>query len=151
MKNALSVAFLAIIGLGLVLGCRPVNQKTKVENTAVPASMPTPLPVLTEAPAVNADSPEYQLAVIDAGYALDKDDVSVKRFRFLIQSIQRKTGNTPQQIADMTVNAQKILLDRYGKEVKLPDLMEQANKAIPEKGNQKYEDIITALVLIMGE
>lgn len=151
MKNTLPVAFLAIIGLGLVLGCRPVNQKTKVENTAVPASMPTPLPVRSEYPAVNADSPEYQLAVIDAGYALDKDDVSVKRFRFLIQNIQRKTGNTPEQIADMTVNGQKILLERYGKEVKLLDLMEQANKAILEKGNQEYEDIITALVLIMGE
>jgi len=93
---------------------------------------------------------EYQLATLNKGGYVAQDDITVTRFRFLLDSLERKTTNTKQQIADTTFNAQKLARDKYGKEVTLLELMEGANRAIPEGSNEKmdYTDIISMVTML---
>jgi hypothetical protein len=119
--------------------------------TAAPptaASLPAPAPTGTP-----KQSMEVMLATIDKSSSVDADDITVKRFRFLLENIQRKTKNTKDQIGDMTVNGQKLLRDKYGKEKTLLELMEDANRAIPEGSQVRwdYAEIITMLVMVEGQ
>lgn len=74
---------------------------------------------------------EYQLAVINEGGYVAKDDITVTRFRHLLETLDQKCFNSKQQIADIVVKAQEILRNNYGIEIKLLDLMEGVNKSIP--------------------
>ena len=53
----------------------------------------------------------------------------------------------------MTVNAQKLLRDKYGRERSLQQLMEDADRAMPEGSQVKgdYAEIITAVVTLEGQ
>jgi hypothetical protein len=115
-------------------------------TTAV--SPPAPAPTGTPKPPM-----EVMLATIDKGGPAGGDDIAVKRFRFLLENIQRKTNNTKDQIGDMTVNGQKLLRDKYGKEMTLLELMEDANRAMPEGSTMRwnYAEIITAVVILEGQ
>ncbi len=98
------------------------------------------------------DSLEYKLAVINAGGYVSEDDITVKRFRYLLTSISSKTPNTKQQISDMTVKGWQLLQEDYGKRMKLIELMEAANKAIPENSRSlKYESVVSALIVMIGK
>lgn len=113
-----------------------------------PSSPAAPAPSGTPKPSM-----EMMLATIDKGGPADADDISVKRFRFLLENIQRKTDNTRDQIGDMTVNGQKLLRDKYGKEMTLLELMENANRAMPEGSQTRwnYAEIMTAVVILAGQ
>ncbi|MCK4600400.1 hypothetical protein KAU37_11380 [Candidatus Bipolaricaulota bacterium] len=93
---------------------------------------------------------EYQLALINVGRFVPEDDLSVARFRYLLRTIESKTFNTQQEIADMTVQGQKLLREEYGKEVKLLELMEAANDSIPPDYRMKYAEVMAALVVLTG-
>ncbi|MBA7541371.1 hypothetical protein ES705_33683 [subsurface metagenome] len=95
------------------------------------------------------DEIAFKLASIDKGKIINRDDVSVNRFRYLLQILDDKTSETKVQIADMTVKAQQILRDEYGKEVSLLFLMENVNDSIPSGANVKYAGIITAYLLMI--
>jgi hypothetical protein len=99
--------------------------------------------------AENYDEVAFKLASIDKGKIINRDDVSVNRFRYLLQILDDKTLETKVQIADMTVKAQQILRDEYGKEVSLLFLMEKVNDSIPSGANIKYAEIITAYLLMI--
>jgi len=94
---------------------------------------------------------EYQLAVINEGGYVTRDDVTVIRFRYLLDRIGSKTGYSDQDIADMTVKAQQILRDKYGREVNLLALMEGAWKALSLDSGASYEEILAASITIMGQ
>lgn len=71
----------------------------------------------------------------------------VKRFRYLLDQISAQTGYSDQDIADMTVVAQKRLRV-HGKHVNLLKLMEEAWTVLALKSGAKYEEILAALVVI---
>lgn len=95
------------------------------------------------------DEIAFKLASIDKGKIINRDDVTVNRFRYLLKMLDSKTSETKVQISGMTVKAQQILRDEYGKEVSLLFLMENVNNAIPSGANVKYAEIITAYLLMI--
>lgn len=119
-----------------------------VAATPSPTAASFPAPTATPKPLM-----EVLLATIDKGSSVGADDITVKRLRFLLENIQRKTKNTKDQIGDMTVNGQKLLRDKYGKEKTLLELMEDANRAIPEGSRDRwdYAEIMTMLVMVEGQ
>jgi hypothetical protein len=141
------------LALAVVAGlANPQSFNAPEYRAAVPPPPPPPPPVATPAPTPKS-SMEVMLATIDEGAAAREDDLAVKRFRFLLENIGRKTRNTKDQIGDMTVNAQKLLRDKYGREKTLRQLMEDADRAMPEGSQVKwdYAEIITALVILEGQ
>jgi uncharacterized protein YraI len=92
------------------------------------------------------DSLEYKLACINKGYEVDEGDVTIARFRYLLDSIDSKTPESRQEVADMLVMGQQILRDKYGKEVNLLELTEGANKAIPFSSEVSFAEIMAALI-----
>lgn len=135
MKKLLVPTTIIILTFGLLLACTATEKKQTRE-----AEEEKPL--------------EYKLAVIDAGGYVKEDDVTVIRFRYLLEELDKKTKNSKQEIANMTVKGQKILREKYGKEVKLLDLMEAANESIPPGASSldlKYEEIMAFLVLRMAK
>jgi hypothetical protein len=159
-------AFGAIFAVGLIMGVvqgiREIkNPPEKDASAAVPTNSPqsTPaLPVPSDTP-LPASTPqakkpmEILLASIDKGSEASPEDTAVKRFRFLLSNIESKTKNTRDQIGDMTVNARDLLREKYGQEKTLLELLEDANRAIPEGTGQKfdYAEIVTAVVMIEGQ
>lgn len=123
---------------------------TPADATSPAAAVPPPAPAPTGTPKAPM---EVMLATIDKGGPAGEDDIAVKRFRFLLENIQRKTDNTKDQIGDMTVNGQKLLRDKYGKEMTLLQLMEDANRAMPEGSTVRwnYAEIMTAVVILEGQ
>ena len=93
---------------------------------------------------------EYKLATINARGFVPDDDLAISRFRFLLQDLESRTKNTKQQIADGSVKGQQILRERYGKEIGLLDLMEQARNSIPQNLKVDYAEIIAALITLTG-
>lgn len=145
-----------LVACGLVGGIlSALNPNSNGTATNQPTSSPASeraasSPALSASPSPTPQkSLEYMLASINKGYPVDDDDISVKRFRFLLDSLEKKTTNTRQQIADYTVNTQNIAREKYGKEIKLIDLMEQANKAIPYGQKMDYNEIVVLTMVLM--
>jgi hypothetical protein len=92
---------------------------------------------------------EYKLAVINAGGFVSENDITVKRFRFLLNDLQKKTGYTRQQIADLNTYAVDTLRDTYGRKVSLLDFMEQSVRPL-SAAKVQYKEIIAAMIVLMG-
>lgn len=86
---------------------------------------------------------EYRLAVINAGSYVPEDDITVVRFRYLLEVLERKTTSSKEQISDMTCAAVQRLRNVYGVEVKLLDYMEGVNASIPEGTKADYAAVST--------
>lgn len=80
----------------------------------------------------------YKLAVINAGGYVREKDITVTRFAYLLRTIEPKTSNTTQQIADMSVSAVQYLREKYGRDVKLLDFMEGMNRVLPSGERSDY-------------
>jgi hypothetical protein len=139
-----------LVKFGLIgcLGLIPLAFGCNVSERAVTTTT-TPAPITT-ASATPQKTHEYMLASLDKGYPVEEDDITVKRFRYLLDSLEKKTTNTRQQLADYTFNTQKIAREKYGKDIKLIDLMEQANKAIPPGQKMDYNEIVVMTMVIMA-
>lgn len=99
----------------------------------------------------NNYSLEYQLATINKGGYVNENDITVKRFRYLLRILESKTHNSKQEICDMSVHAvQKLLRDKYGVEMSLLTFMESVNASIPNTSEIEfdYADVATAFVQI---
>jgi hypothetical protein len=127
--------------IALLFGCSASEQSVTTKATPAP---------ITTASAIPQKTHEYMLASLDKGYPVEEDDITVKRFRYLLDSLEKKTTNTRQQLADYTFNTQKIAREKYGKDIKLIDLMEQANKAIPPGQKMDYNEIVVMTMVIMA-
>jgi len=73
---------------------------------------------------------EYQLAVINKGGYVAEDDITVVRFKYLLESLDTKTIESKQQISDMLVVGQKLLREKYGIEANLLELTEGVDNYI---------------------
>jgi hypothetical protein len=69
----------------------------------------------------------YKLCVIDGDYEKE-DSVKVRRYNYLLESLAQRCSCEEINIADMSVAAQQILREKYGKEVKNITLLEAANE-----------------------
>jgi len=104
--------------------------------------------MLFSATAHGGESIEYQLAVINAGGVVPKDDITVARFRSLLKQLDDTFVEDKQQIADMAVKARKLLKDE-GIDEKLLNIMEGMNKLFSKPiENQKYAEYSAAYVLL---
>lgn len=94
---------------------------------------------------------EYQLASLDAGSKyISTDDPCIYRYKYLVDSIASKTSNTREEIGDITYNAQDLILKERGRKMKLIDILEQGNIAMPDNGQKyKYSEVLALLVAIM--
>jgi hypothetical protein len=97
----------------------------------------------------SADKPiEYKLAVIDGGGYVADNDIKIQRFRYLLDSLSEKTGETMYQIADMTAKGASLARERYGKQIKILELMERMNQEYSSGLELKYE---TAVILAVRD
>src|SRR5258708_3389600 len=60
-------------------------------------------------------APENELAYLDSGKAPADDDINATRIRYLLNYLAQKTGDTPAQIADLTIGSTITLRKDYGK------------------------------------
>jgi len=146
---------LAIAFVVIFLSICDRDQKTPSTTPTTTKSPSATKPSTTTPSAGTSDgqtvgSLEYQLALINVGRFVPEDDLSVAQFRYLLRTIESKTFNTQQEIADMTVLGQKLLRAEYGKEVKLLELMEAANDSILPDYKMKYAEVMAALVVLTG-
>jgi hypothetical protein len=104
---------------------------------------------VTSAAKAEQYSIEHQAAIANANHWVDKDDITVKRMRFLLTSLEEKTGEPQMHILDMVAMTRKLLREHYGKEVSYLDLMEMANKsdALASKAVKLQEYLSLYLVM----
>jgi hypothetical protein len=101
-----------------------------------------------------SESLEYQLAYLDAGtMKLDREDVSVKRIKFLLDELATTTKEGRQQIADQTTQAVSVARDKYGLPLTHLRLLEEMRgffSARPPKVKTTYREA-TLLYLIANK
>lgn len=132
----ISTQALSTLVMVLILGCSDVG----TTRTSSPQSQSSA-----------EQSYEYKLAVINASGYVDPNDITVKRFRYLLDQIRSDTGYTDERISDMTVRGQEILREKYGKNVKLLDLMEACRNTLTGSPKDKYENIVAITVMAIGQ
>jgi hypothetical protein len=90
----------------------------------------------------NDDPPERQLANIDAKQRVADDDITIARFRSLLDQLSEAFSMRKQDIADKTVVIQQ-LLRKEGVEEKMLNMMEGINRIFPGRaGDWKYDTIL---------
>ena len=95
------------------------------------------------------ESLEYKLAVINAKGYVSKDHITVKRFRSLLNQLSKTFVENKEQIADMSVAAQKRLEEEGGVEESVLNIMEGMNKIFTEPiENQKYAEYVAAYTVM---
>ena len=90
-----------------------------------------------------ADTPlEQQLAFVNANKgALPSDDLTITRFRYLLEQAEAKTGETQKEIADQACKGQGLVQEN-GKSVSLLNFMEGVDRFLETPGlpKMKYHD-----------
>jgi hypothetical protein len=87
----------------------------------------------------------YMLATIDNGY-VSEGDISITRFRSLLNQLDQAYVEDQQTIADMTVMARKILRDKYGIDESLHNIMEGMNQIFYQHHGFQYAEYVTVYV-----
>jgi hypothetical protein len=151
--SSVSVVVIAALLWTVVL----ISLKNRPSVSHVVANQPTPM-LTTEPTELPAATPtgstyslEYKLAVIDEGGYVDESDLKVARIRYLLSELERKTTNNRQEIADITVSTQQKGREYYGKDIKVIDIMEGANKAIPEGRKMDYGEVAAMVIVMLGQ
>ena len=97
------------------------------------------------------DSVAHQLATIEAGGHVAKNDITVARFRSLLDRLSSMYVEDRQEIADDSVTAQQLLRDD-GMSESLVKIMEGLNQLFTTQvKNQKYREYAAAYVTLRGE
>ena len=98
--------------------------------------------------------PEYPLArnmaIINANTYVKENDITVKRFTYLLNRISSKCKNSKEDISDILVRVQQVLRDKYGVNVKLLELTEAGNQALPDNA-QNSIDFAEVMVILMQQ
>jgi hypothetical protein len=99
------------------------------------------------APTTDEPSIEEKLASIDANGSVSADDITVARFRSLLDQLSQTFTASKQQIADQTVKCQELLRQQGIKE-SLQDIMEGMNQIFASRNhNQDYSQWLAAYVV----
>jgi len=151
-KKSYIGGLLTVIAILVVIGFFGTSNKNKnhlqSNSSAIPTTHKneyvTPTTPKAEPITVEKKSIEYMLATINAGGYVSEDHITVARFRSLLQQLSATYRESPQQIADMSVAAHKILKDN-GIDEKLINMMEAMNLLFPRKiENLEYAEYVSA-------
>ena len=93
------------------------------------------------------ESLEYKLASIDAGRRVAPNDLTVARFRSLLDQLSSKYSEDRQQIADMTVVARDSLRED-GVEESLLNIMEGMNQLFHTRADLRYAEFSAAYMTL---
>ncbi len=107
-------------------------------------------PVVQKSPAAQSMSLAYQLATIDKGY-VSRDDITITRFKSLLQQLDATYADNKQELGDSTVVAQRMLKNDYGIKETMLNIMEDLNKVYITKVNPSYALYVTAYVMLRGK
>jgi starvation-inducible outer membrane lipoprotein len=127
------LTYLCVTLLLILAGCAG-------ENTPPNITKPTPEPSL-----------EFKLAAIDSGGLVEESDIRINRFRYLMDEISERTGDSKLEIADQTVKYTQVARNKYGKDIKNLDLMEAAHKYYVNfpKAKSNYETVASFMLAAM--
>lgn len=86
---------------------------------------------------------EHKIAILNAGTYIDESDITVKRFRYLLTSLESSTGYSQEKIGDQIVFTRNYIRDKFGREVTILQIAEAAHqsKAVSDK-SVKLEDYL---------
>lgn len=91
---------------------------------------------------------EYKLATINAGTYVSENDITVARFRSLLNQLSSTYVEDRLTIAEMSVKAQQ-LLKREGIEESLLNIMEGMNQLLAGRlENQRYAEYVSMYVVL---
>jgi hypothetical protein len=151
MSTGGKIALVGCIGMLLFLAlCVAVLIWVQRATPPTPHSdtPPSPAPQRSESPTVPL---EYKLAVLNAGTPVAQDDITIIRFRYLLNSLKRSAPSyTEQQIADLCYTAVQMVHDRYGVTVSLKDFMERCNQEAEASPARDLKLTIGLLVIAYG-
>jgi hypothetical protein len=89
------------------------------------------------------ESIEYKLASVDAGHPVASHDITVARFRSLLEQLSTKYVEDKGKMAGMTVKAQQLLREQ-GVNEKMLNIMEGMNKIFSQPfPNQKCAEYVS--------
>jgi hypothetical protein len=140
------VASLGILGVAFWIA---VSRDTS--SPQAPAQPAPSAQSVVVAPKEPDKSLEYKCAFINAGGFIPETDITVTRFRYLLSDLQKRSGYTQQQIADMNTFAVNTLRDKYGRNVKLLDFMEQSKNQLNLNADKlSYKEVVAAMITLIG-
>ena len=146
-------AVTVFVAIGIVASESPEKQPSASASATAAA---TPIALMTPAPAVPesappepipSQGPAYDLAVIQAGHAVDPTDPRVAHFQEVLNMLSRNYGETPQQIADKTVKAQQMLAAK-GLDDSIDDIIHAMITAFTAKARVSYADALAGYILL---
>lgn len=70
---------------------------------------------------------EHQIASIDAGGFIAKDDITVTKTRYLLASIQSTTDTPARSIGNMAAKTSDLIKEKYGKKITILEILEAVN------------------------
>ncbi|MGB4498906.1 MAG: hypothetical protein WBI40_09410 [Methylococcaceae bacterium] len=104
--------------------------------------------VLISTPVFAENSPEYNLAVINAGGHVKENDITIARFRSLLNQLTVTYVENDKKIADMSVHLQQQLKNE-GINESLINIMEGMNLIfVKNLKNQSYAEYAAAYQLL---
>lgn len=134
----IAVSFLVVCIGAAIFSMFQKDEKAPVEEKR---------PVVQQKP--RSETIEYELATVDKGY-VSRDDITITRFKSLLQQLDATYAENKQKIADCTVVAQKMLKDDYGIKETMLNIMEGLNQIYPTKVNPSYAKHATAYCILRG-
>jgi hypothetical protein len=130
-----------------------VNQNRVVENIQVSHPTKADKVIRTKREIVER-TPEHNLAIIHEGWKVPEDHTTVFRFRYLLQQLDAQCIQSKQEIADMTVKAQQVIIEKRGIKINLLSMVEEMNKTMkvyrPE-GDGDYAELLAAEMILWME
>lgn len=137
MPRPLLLAVALFLGASVVSCGSPLStEQERQEETATATAKQKPM--------------EYMLATINNGSSVNEDDISVTRFRYLLEQLHKETGYKKQRIGDITVLIWKEVRDKYGKDVSLLQFMSEERKSYLQGAGIKYEEALSFLAVLIG-
>jgi len=78
---------------------------------------------------------------------------NVSSYRRVLSDLDRKTSESKEEIAEMTIKGRRILREDYNKEMSLLELMEAVNKSIPDPSPARieYKTILAMFIALYGK
>lgn len=96
---------------------------------------------------------EVELALVNANAgSLPSNDITIRRFRYLLQRAAELTGDSQRDIADYVSKGQG-LVNQNGKQISLLEFMERANRLLETSGVSgiKYQDAATMTAVELSQ
>lgn len=140
---SLKYLFISLLVSILAINCNQKTEKVSKETKLPPINK-------VEEPKIE-HSLEYKLATVDANTYVKKDDIKIKRFRFLLDNLSIKYIEDEKKIADLTGWVTDEL-EKIGLKESLLNIMEGMNSLMPKNiDGQKYVEYTSLYIMLRKE